>query len=140
MSAQVDQRIIWFLPRDILVDQCLNIIRDVMLTQTGFRFAAFLYRWSLSDVNDNTVQGDVPVRDISNTDSTDLRHRVTEPAGQETRQLDFRIFNDFQHGFCRNKIFNFLRYLRQPYIIVIVRIKIVYNTSYVAVSVSNSLG
>ena len=79
-------------------------------------------------------------RDISNADSTDLRHRVAEPAGQETRQLDFRIFNDFQHSFCRNKAFNFLRYLRQPYIIVIVRIKIVYNTSYVAVSVSNSLG
>lgn len=33
-----------------------------MLTQTGFRFAAFLYRWSLSDINDNTVQGNVPVR------------------------------------------------------------------------------
>ena len=62
MSAQGDQRIIWFLPGDILVDQCLNIIRDVMLTQTGFRFATFLYRWSLSDINDNTVQGNVPVR------------------------------------------------------------------------------
>ena len=61
MPAQGDQRIIWFLPGDILVDQCLNIIRDVMLTQTGFRFAAFLYRWSLSNVNDNTVQGNVPV-------------------------------------------------------------------------------
>ena len=82
MSAQGDQGSSGFFPVDILVNQCLNIIRDVMLTQTGFRFAAFLYRWSLSDINDNTVQGNVPVRDISNADSTDLRHRVAEPAGR----------------------------------------------------------
>ena len=87
--------------------------------------AAFLYRWSLSDINDNTVQGNVPVRDISNADSTDLRHRVAEPAGQETRQLDFRIFNDFQHSFAGIRLLTFLGILGSLYIIVIVRIKIV---------------